>query len=123
MWCAWTACLPAVRTQEKPDSVVTLLVTTILNFYFLFLRLDGESAVKPRACFKAEHPVELAFTDHLIHRRLIMFAANLGQNQLGGITIVEPAEVGLDHKQFPGFVECHQAYRAGESLAGVGGRK
>jgi len=82
---ARAARLPAVHAQEK-------LIRRLLPFspLFFIFRFDGKSALKARARLETKHPVELTFTDHLIHRPLAVLTIDLGQDQLGGIGVIKP---------------------------------
>jgi hypothetical protein len=80
------------------------LVFVIRLFHRLFY---DQAAVETAARLETEDPVQLQVADQLIDGCLAMFAGNLGQDQLGGVTVVKTAEIGLHLEQFPCPVECH----------------
>ena len=67
----------------------------------------GQTTFEAGTWLKSENLIELQFPNELIDRRLPVLALNFRQDQLGGIAVVEAAEVGLHLEQLARAVECH----------------
>lgn len=74
---------------------------------FLPFPPNRQSTLEPGARLKTEYLLQVKFYDQFIHRRLAMLPLHFGQDQLGGIGVVETAKVGLDFEKLSCPIKRH----------------
>ena len=70
----------------------------------LFRPKTTARGLEHHAGVELEDLLKIVPADQLVDRRLTMFAADLGQDQPGGVAVIAPTELDLDGDQFAGPV-------------------